>query len=48
MERICKPDSVPPAFAGGGDHLSLRPTRKLGRAVLRRFPIWSCSAQSLP
>ena len=30
MEWICKPDSVPPAYAGGGGHLSLRPTR--GRA----------------
>ena len=26
----------------------LRPTRKLGRAALERFPIWSCSGWGLP
>ena len=26
----------------------LRPTRKLGRAVLKCFPIWSCSRWGLP
>ncbi len=26
----------------------LRPTRKLGRAALKRFPIWSCSGWGLP
>ena len=26
----------------------LRPTRKLGRAALKRFPIWSCTGWGLP
>jgi len=26
----------------------LRPTRKLGRATLKRFPIWSCTGWGLP
>ena len=26
----------------------LRPTRKLGRAVLKHFPIWSCTGWGLP
>jgi len=26
----------------------LRPTRKLGRAILNRFPIWSCTGWGLP
>lgn len=31
-----------------GRHLSMRPTRRLGRAVLERLPIWPCSDQGLP
>jgi hypothetical protein len=41
-ERADKPDSV------GERHLSSRPTQRLGRAVLKRLPIWPCSDQGLP
>jgi len=26
----------------------MRPTRKLGRTTLKRFPIWSCTGRGLP
>ena len=52
-----KPNSVPgPGYPEpGNDHSSrmpvarhlLRPTRKLGRAALKRFPIWSCTGWGL-
>jgi len=46
----------PVARIEGGDHSSgmpiarhlERPTRKLGRAALKRFPIWSCTGWGLP
>ena len=53
-----KPNSVPgPGYPEpGNDHSSrmpvarhlLRPTRKLGRTALKRFPIWSCTGWGLP
>jgi len=53
-----KPNFVPESGFpdSGNDHSSrmtvachlLRPTRKLERAVLERFPIWSCTGWGLP
>ena len=54
VSRILFPDRVTPHRATiihlrmpVARHL-LRPTRKLGRATLDRFPIWSCTGWGLP
>jgi hypothetical protein len=55
---LCKPSLVSPPGRpeGGGDHSSRtavarrlqQPTRRLGRAALRRLPTWPCSRWGLP
>ena len=54
VSRILFPDRVTPPRTTiihlrmpVARHL-MRPTRKLGRAALKRFPIWSCTGWGLP